>query len=342
MRTANYTTNQLRAMARQGGTILVSILLLVAVSAYIATEMTYRQTMDIRRTSHIIEQDQLYEYLLAAEEFAKLGLKEDLRRDRNKQQQVDTVFKELDEWSEPRTLPIPGGYVSGEVTELHGRFNINWLMSGAGAQRDARVAQLEKLLGKLGLPTEGTAREIVQRIADWVDVDDQPMDFDGIEDSGYLLEQPAFRAANRLLLETSELLVIPGMTREDLEVLAPYIAMLPPTSKLNLNTASQELLESIDCLNSTDIITRREQEEGLKDVPPDTVLKTQGGHCDDIALVPAEYDVKSEFFLLNAEAKLGQQIMRLRSILYRSSNQQGDEAKIQVIYRKQLDPFSRV
>lgn len=342
MRTANYTAIHLTGVARQGGTILVSILLLVAVSAYIATEMTYRQTMDIRRTSHIIEQDQLYEYLLAAEEFAKLGLKEDLRRDRKNQQQVDTVYEELDEWSEPRTLPIPGGYVSGEVTELQGRFNINWLMASTGAQRNIRVAQLEKLLGKLALPTEGTAREIVQRITDWVDVDDQPMNFDGIEDSGYLLEQPAFRAGNRLLVEASELLVIPGLTREDLEVLAPYIAMLPPTSTLNLNTAPQELLESIECLDSAAIINQREQEQGLKQVPQMTTLKDQGSHCANVNLVEAEYDVKSEFFLLNAEAKMGQQVMRLRSILYRSSNQQGDEAKIQVIYRKQLDPFSRV
>ena len=79
----------------------------------------------------------------------------------------------------------------------------------------------------------GNTDEIVQSIADYIDVDDSPR-FHGAEDSFYQSQTPPRHSANQMLFLTGELRQIKGITENIYQRLIPYVCVLP-TSELSIN-----------------------------------------------------------------------------------------------------------
>lgn len=328
----------------QRGTVIVAVLLLFAIAAYLAAEITYRQKIDIRRTGTILAQDQAYEYLTGAEELAKLVLKDDLKGDLKKNEPIDTLIKKKDEWASKMETPVAGGSISGEVKDLQGRFNINWLLqtdpAGIGQQHQQRLV---RLFSQQKIPKDGTAKELVDRIMDWLDPDDQPTLHDGLEDQGYLVKSIPYRTGNRVLVELSELLMVEGVTAEELEHMSQFLAVLPPNSLLNLNTALPEVLDVYECLDDVAKI-KADQKTGITNLVDYTNKKTTqaGDPCHDVTLSSDLFSLNSFFFLLESEATINGRTIRMNSVIYRPEAQSPDKITVKVMYRKQLDPFSRV
>jgi general secretion pathway protein K len=82
-------------------------------------------------------------------------------------------------------------------------------------------------------------------VVDWIDRDNNPQT-QGAEDSAYLGQNPPYLAANQYITSTSELLALPGFGRDNYQKLAPYIAALPPGTKLNLCTAKDKVLDAFN------------------------------------------------------------------------------------------------
>ena len=194
-------------------------------------------SLEVRRTSVALTRDQAIQIALGAESWLEDILRQDLE---------DSETDHLGEiWAADLPgLPIEGvenGEVFGKVEDLQGRFNINNLIGADGKVDQVALEQFRRLLVDLGLdPRFATIT------ADWLDADQNPSFPDGAEDSIYTGFIPPYRTANQLLSSTSELAALDGIDKASLDVLLPHITALPVHTKINVNTATGPVLQSLD------------------------------------------------------------------------------------------------
>lgn len=216
---------------KQTGVALITVMLILAIATIIAVSMSTHQQLDVHRSANILNYEQAYQYLGGAEAWAK----QLLRRDRNANE-TDS-FK--DDWA--KVLPpmkIEGGQITGKIEDLQARFNLNNLVQG-GKPSKVDIEHFKQLLRVLNLP-----EEIAGYVVDWIDADEEP-EFPGAEDNAYLGMTPAYRAANQMMEDVSELLLLKDVDYKMYEQLRPYVCALPAYTPVNLNTASAEVLSGM-------------------------------------------------------------------------------------------------
>ena len=170
---------------------------------------------------------------LGAEAWAAEILREDAER--NRRDSLDEV------WATPLPpLPIEGGSVTGRLEDLQGRFNLNNLVKPDGTKNPVTFAQFTRLLLALQLEPKWASL-----VLDWIDPDTVADGVDGAEDGVYAGQNPPYRAANRAITNTSELLALPGFGLERYRRLQPFVAALPAGTALNVCTAPGPVLDSL-------------------------------------------------------------------------------------------------
>ena len=294
---------------RERGVALITAVLVVAIVAVIATSMMSRQNFDTRRTANIIHRDQAISYALGAEHWAGVELSKDAKANKYDHLRENWAY-------ELPPLPIDGGYLTGKLQDLHGRFNINSVLDPIQAERFVRLCQAINV-----------DPAFIPALQDWIDGDTEPRD-NGAEDESYTLMDPPYRTANRFLADTSELLLVQGVSVEDYNILTFYISALPGRSGINVNTASLPLLQSL-----THDVTLPDVERiiGLRTVKPyqdiDSFVEDKafaGREISDEYLI-----VSSQYFLLTVDVMLGDAPLTLQSVLRRTT-----DGRITVIQRR--------
>ncbi len=218
-------------MSRQRGVALIPAIVLVASATLLAVHSGTRAALDLRRTAGLAALDQGWHVALGAEAWAAEVLAEDVENDPN----VDHLGEG---WAQPLPgLPIDGGEVRGAVEDMQGRFNINNLVTPQRLTNEAAVERFERLLFVVGAQPRWA-----RIMADWLDEDNDTNIPEGAEDGNYLSQNPPYRAANGLVSTTTEMMALPGMTREEFERIRPYVAALPVGTKINLCTAKAPVL----------------------------------------------------------------------------------------------------
>jgi general secretion pathway protein K len=354
--------------SRQRGTVLVTVLMMFAISAFIATEMAYRQKFDIRRTGALLTAAQTREFLGAAESLALYALNDDLRQDKQKGES-DASDNLTERWAKPvPPFPVDGGSVQGILTDAQGKFNVNWLVKkgdeeGKWVPNKAGIDAFVKLLNALGVPKDPqvSATDLANRLADWMDAGDDPQPEGGFEDTEYLRTEVPRRTPNTLIRDITEIRSIEGMDLETWMSVEPYLAALPVQTRLNPYTAGAEVLSAIGVSNVAEWMQRRVSvpvpnisevkregdtgggtgQTGTPDGDPsgnpagDPAGGGSGGATGKIELTPT-----SQYFELHGTARLGDRILQSRSILYRppTAGEKGD--KLKVIYRRFVDPMT--
>lgn len=294
---------------RQRGIALITAVLVVAIATIIATSMMSRQNFDTRRTANIIHRDQAIAYALGAEHWAEVELSKDAQRNN---------YDHLNEgWAyDLPPLPIDGGQISGKLQDLQGRFNLNSVLDPLQAERFIRLCQAINI-----------EPGFIPALQDWIDSDTEVRD-NGAEDESYTLMDPPYRTANRFLADTSELLLVKGVSLQDYNILTFYISALPGNSDINVNTASPQLLQSLT------------HDVALADVESIIALRADNPYQDidvflnNVAFAEKEISedhltVSSQYFLLTADVMLGNAPLTLQSVLHRTT-----EGKISVIQRR--------
>jgi len=329
----------------QKGTVIITVLMLIAVATYLAVEMTYRQRIDITRTGTLLALSQSEEYVKSAEALAQYVLEQDLLDDIKSN---DISDHNEEDWPTKVVKPIGRGLVQGEIVDLQGRFNLNQLLLsplpiGGASYND----QLTTLLESLGIPSSGastvSAAVIADRIFDWIDTDSEP-ETSGLETLDYQLFDPAYQAGNRVLVDLSELLLVSGLSRADLDILVEHVSLLPPLSPTNINTASDIVLGVTGCLDIAAINTARDAEPIPKS-DAKKISEPNSPFVNDAACptgTPVPYSADSHFFLLKAKSEVDKKTIQMHSILYRAETLNAADVKVKVILRKHLDPFSGV
>src|SRR5260370_28546056 len=117
---------------------------------------------------------------------------------------------------------VPGVMLEASLEDLQGRFNLNNLVKSDMKPDPVQVQAFIQLLAMSGLETKWAGY-----VVDWIDADITPSNPDGAEDSVYMGQTPPYPTAKRYITSTSELLALPGLSRDRHLHLPPYAPPLP-------------------------------------------------------------------------------------------------------------------
>jgi len=222
---------------QQQGTALLLALLIMAMASILLLNIQQRLALDLARSESLAASLRASAYVAGLEALAGKALRED----QDREPELDTLNSP---WAQQLpALPIPGGVVSGSLTSMDGRFNLNSLLDSNGVDDPAARQTLERLLANLNLPVL-----LVDRILDWIDSDNIPRPQGG-EDQFYLSRPQPYLSANQPLAHFSELRLIGGMDAETVQILQPHVSVLPPgRRRINVNLATVPLLMALSPL----------------------------------------------------------------------------------------------
>ncbi len=294
------------AARRQRGVAVITAILLVAIATMIAVEMLWRSQLDQRRTAALIQSEQAWLYLRGAEALAGDILRQDLLEFGPDSDHLGEIWAQR---MDP--LPVEGGYVGGALEDLQGRFNLNNLINMSGQADPVAVEWFQRLLRVLELDPE-----LAGYIVDWLDIDTQPSFPTGAEDGVYMSREPAYRPPNLPITSVSELLAIEGIDPDIYAVLRPFVAALPQGTVVNVNTASAELLGSLDDALGLSSALQLIEQRGDADFPDFTATFAT---LVDENILP-RLDERSSYFRLSARAAIGSTQLTMYSVLYREPN----------------------
>lgn len=237
------------------GVALLTAMLITALIASLVTQLSFDNSLDVRRTMVQLFHEQGQQVAIGAESWVKIILRDDSAESTNDH------LGEL--WaSELPGLPVESdsmqGAVLGKIEDLNGRFNVNNLVDRNGEIDPEFVEQFSRLLIALELD-----KRFAGICADWIDANQEANFPDGAEDPIYTGLTPAYRTYNRPMSHISELAALEGMDKQTLDILAPHISALPQGTVINVNTATAPVLQSlddgIDASTAERLLSEREQ-----------------------------------------------------------------------------------
>jgi general secretion pathway protein K len=304
----------------QKGVALITALLIVALATIISVRIATHLQLDVRRTGNMLASEQAFQYVMAAENLLSIALYED-RKDNNVDYYGDpNVHTDRESWSDLYEFPFENALIRSQAIDLQACFNLNSLTSD-GAVDIIAQDRFKRLAVNAGNDAEIPVRtDLSQAIIDWIDNDDgQPQTTtpDGAEDGYYMNLENPYRTANTPIQSVSELRLIKGFEDNAIfEAISPLVCAFGIPASINVNTAPEEVLNSLaDDIDGAGIVERRTEDPfddvneflGFKDLKK-TIKQTQG------------LSVSSEYFLLETEIRLGQSRTLMYSILHRDEN----------------------
>jgi general secretion pathway protein K len=239
-------------LGNQSGIALVLVLLVIALLTAMILEFDFKTRLDLRSAGNF--RDDTGAYLLAdsAVQVARVLLYED---------RLNSGYDSADEdWGIPivNQEVAPDHFVTVVITDEDGKFNLNTLIRAPDDADEAtqnaaddRKALLERLMIDVLEMDSVDALVMIDSVMDWIDADDTN-DGDGAESSYYETLENPYRCRNGYLRSFDELGLIRGFNAEAMEKLSPHVTVIwegaaptSPTSPININTASPELLMAL-------------------------------------------------------------------------------------------------
>ena len=321
---------------KQSGVALITVMLIVALCAVIATQMTARLQMQMQRSANISFNQQAYWYAMGAEAFAKRVLITAFKKDGDV-----TNLGQI--WAQGETTyPVDFGEISGEIIDLQSCLNLNALrapLTQPGKASEAKNTSkiddkvparlaFEALLINLQLDgiSQFETESMADSLTDWLDENSRISGSGGAEDDDYASREFPYLAANNFLASVNELRVIANFTPAIINAIKPYVCVIPDSDqhKLNINTINAEQPELLQALlNSTleeaqQILSARGDEgfdtiEDFYNLPEVTKLKNSESNKD-------QFVVDSEYFTLKANASFNNSFFAMNSVMKITNN----------------------
>ncbi|MFC4217476.1 type II secretion system minor pseudopilin GspK [Pseudophaeobacter arcticus] len=300
---------------RDQGFVLVNALVLVAALAAVATLLLSRAEQGRSRLEAGLLADQLS---LSLDGFDALALSQ-LARDSGSSDHLREA------WAKPRPpLALARGDVVGQIQDLQGRFNVNWL-----SQADSPLAQeaFVLLLARLGLPPR-IADDIRRFVTPGAELADRQR---------WLQRDPPLDPVGGPLLSADQLADLPGLSPRAYARLRPLITALPGDSRLNVNTARPEVLASfLPDLSSAVLarLLRQRDRQGFasvedfltaarlqqaEDTPQEPPASSPEGDSPPDRVGPEQISVSSQWFRVDSQARLDGRMASRVSLLHRRS-----------------------
>ncbi|PKG40074.1 type II secretion system minor pseudopilin GspK [Psychromonas sp. Urea-02u-13] len=317
----------LNSPQKQRGIALITVLMILAIMVTIASTMTGRLTLSLKRTEGLIFSQSVYWYGQAAGDFGRMVLNQDF---------ADSDVVSLDQnWALPEMVfPLENGSITGEFKDLRSCFNLNALgVKDKGTIRATPVTQFQALLEGIGI-NDYAAEMIAESARDWVDKDDQSNAAQGAEDSIYQARSVPHLAGNNLMVDVSELRAVQGVGQKVYDRIAPYLCAIPTVDqKININTVKVEQAAVLYALFERDFnLALSDFTKVLEDRPvsgwnnvDDFLALSIFSESKPSAEIKAQLSVSSEYFQLNGKAEFEDRIIAVQLLF------QMDEKKAKVI-----------
>jgi general secretion pathway protein K len=324
-----------RSPARQRGIAMLVAILLVALGTILAADIAYRNAMSARRATATLSFDEALLVAQGAEALSAYGLRAVLTQGRaGSTGTVDVTAQQP--WAQPvgPIEVVPGVTLEAQLEDMQGRFNLNWLVTPASGQSglppSAANANPGSSTGAPGQPDPTTVdafRKLlelsqvdpkwVDMVVDWIDRDNLPQT-QGAEDSAYMGQNPPYLAANQYITSTTELLALPGFGRENYAKLAPFIAALPPGSKLNVCTAKGHVLDAFNKNQNewSDEAALQKHRAGAPGCFPDLATINSNLGSTNVGAQTSRFEQSSHYFRLSSLITIGSAEFNLYSLLY--------------------------
>lgn len=290
---------------RQRGVAIITALLVVMLAASIAAFLLSQQSHALTRTARATERAQAMLFAPPTLDYAR-SLVAKLSKD-----QVDLSQP----WVQGlRAIPVDGAMASGLLRDEGGLFNLNNLVKADGKASEPDVQAFARLLTALKLDPN-----LANTVTDWIDSDDEPRT-GGAENGTYFSQPTPYRAANQRLLFVDELIRVQGFDAQTVNRLRPFVTALPARSKININTAPQEVLAALlpdvapDALSA---LVRTRVTRPLVKIDGDDGVRASLGKVPDAAL--AMLDNKSAFMTASIAIDYAGTQVRQSALLFRGN-----------------------
>lgn len=289
-------------------------LFVVALVAAAATIMVERFRTDTRRTELTLNANSAFLYAQGSVAWAIDLLNNDWTH-----QQPNTVIDKT-----PINSPVDhqnAAQIQSTIYDAQGYFNINNLTD---PNYQINFMRLILIISPETPVTD--AQNIATATMDWVSQGSR----NAALEEFYAKQNPPYRTAHRIMISSSELRLVKGMTPQLYAKLAPYIIALPNTTQVNVNNAGIPVLMSLSMtLNpqgAKSIATACQQNPfaTISDFMNYDIVKNNPFESSKIT-------VTSNYFLLQTNVKVGDQILTLYTILNRVT--QGTQAKTVVLWQ---------
>lgn len=293
------------------GVALITALLIVALATTAAVTMVSRQQLDIRRTGNILQMEKNYLLVQRAEDIAAHFLRFDV--------QNNNIDIEAD-WAvlEGQKIDLEdGAKVSGTLTDMQGRFNINSMVNSNATIAGQALQQFRNLLDAINQDPL-----LANAVVDWIDGDSNGTPVGS--EPNYFGKDPAYLAANQPMFSRSELLLVDGFNTAIYEQLKGYVSTLSPSVyQINVNTVSAEVLRSLAIgISPNDPLAIRAANDlinargtgGFADVP--AVIANSASAT--LGLTAGGLSVDSHYFMVNSTIEVEQTELEMHSLLYRN------------------------
>ncbi|MFT5758248.1 MAG: general secretion pathway protein K [Alteromonadaceae bacterium] len=312
------------------GVALISVMLIVALSSILATQMTARLLLQMQRADNISSNQQAYWYAMSAEAFAKRVLITSFEKE-------SKVTNLEQPWAQgENTYPVEFGEITGEITDLQACFNLNALRiekapQGQNPPKESleKKAFMELLLAiDLENVSPFEAEYMAYALIDWLDEDSAIASAGGAEDNDYSAKEFAYLPANHYLASLKELRIIEHFSIKTINAIKEYVCVLPHTNlhKININTLSTEHVELLMALLTIprdvaeQVLSAR---EGKGFATTDELFKLQVLTQYKITDQQKEqFVVDSEYFKLKTTASFNNSYFSLSSIMKVAENNQ--------------------
>lgn len=310
---------------KQKGLALLSVLIVLTLAILLVAGLSERLGKQVRFSSALQNQEQIYWYSLSAEELAKQILLQDFT-DNNQSVHLAQV------WAlESRSFPLEKGVINLSVEDHQSCFNLNSL-----AQPDDRnssppvkpqaVVVFQALLINLGIE-EILAEQITEATRDWVHPSRQQQSVQGASDNDYLSLPVPYLPGNISMRDRSEWRAVLGVTPAIAHKALPYLCALPNTTlQFNINTLPTDQPALLAAITNNSLSVS--QAEALLSSRPREGWQNVGDFIQELPaeLTPSQelqssLSVNSHYFEVNAHIQVQDNNELFQSLLVRETDQ---------------------
>jgi general secretion pathway protein K len=305
---------------RQRGVALLVAIVIFAVATTVAAAITYNKAMTARRAAATFTLEQALEAGMAAEALAAIAL-----QDAGGKPKTETT----QDWAQvqpPLEIEGTGIWVQAQVEDLQGRFNLNSVVSWDNQANTFVPDQHQLSIFRTLLADLDIDVSYADLLVDWIDPDIAPSSNSGGggEDTLYLSQTPSYRPPNTFITHASELMALPNFGRENYQKIAPYVTALPNDAPVNVCTAPALVLN----------ITRNDP-QNQREFDDETLRQARQNGCFPASAnvyagvianpqirdeVQKRIDVRSNWFRLRTNIRVGTAEFVLYSVLFREGN----------------------